>query len=107
MSKKKYMTRDEITKKIDGIKKRFEAKSIKAEEHKTEADGQFKQSAIAANKSDVGTLIKLAQENRTQEKKLLRQIKSYPAKLESLKRTLAAFDTLPMPFVDCSIVHQL
>lgn len=102
---KKYNTRKEITDKINSVLVLQKSKSELAEHHGKLADKQFADSAIQKNSGDAGTLIKFAQENRTMEKKLLKQIKSYPKKLERLKNTLACYDTKPMEFVDDSVME--
>lgn len=102
---KKYNTRKEITDKIESVLILQKQKSELAEHHGKLADKQFSDSAIQTNSNDAGTLIKFAQENRTKERKLLKQLKTYPKKLERLKQTIACFDTKPMEFVDDSVVE--
>jgi hypothetical protein len=104
--KKKYHSREEIIAKIDSVKEEFKRDSERAEDYGREADEIYALSAKETDLGKIGRLIKEAGVARHNEQKLLKKLKNVPKRLEGLKHTLAAFDTIPMPFVDSSVMAQ-
>ena len=102
----RYQTRDQILRAIDRTQANKEKWAARADAHDRSADTIYAQSAKEESASVRFQLVQDAEDHRSEARRIRSYQCRYVQRLKRLKKTLAAFLTQPMPFVEESVVMQ-